>query len=137
MTTFALVHGAWHGAWCWDRLVPERADDGTLTFTSLEKATAIFYADCRPEDATWAFEQLRPLRNASLWDRPYPLDAWPTVPVVGISCTEDLAIHAEFQRVALHDRLGVVPVELPGHHSPFLAQPARLADTLVELLPPG
>jgi pimeloyl-ACP methyl ester carboxylesterase len=23
MTTFALVHGAWHGAWCWDRLVTE------------------------------------------------------------------------------------------------------------------
>jgi pimeloyl-ACP methyl ester carboxylesterase len=23
VTTFALVHGAWHGAWCWDRLVPE------------------------------------------------------------------------------------------------------------------
>ena len=21
--SFALVHGAWHGAWCWDRLVPE------------------------------------------------------------------------------------------------------------------
>ena len=23
MTTFALLHGAWHGAWCWDRLIPE------------------------------------------------------------------------------------------------------------------
>src|SRR3954447_8046026 len=23
MTTFALVHGAWHGAWCWGLLVPE------------------------------------------------------------------------------------------------------------------
>jgi pimeloyl-ACP methyl ester carboxylesterase len=23
MTTFGLVHGAWHGAWCWDLLVPE------------------------------------------------------------------------------------------------------------------
>lgn len=23
MTTFGLVHGAWHGAWCWDRLIPE------------------------------------------------------------------------------------------------------------------
>jgi pimeloyl-ACP methyl ester carboxylesterase len=23
MTTFVLVHGAWHGAWCWDKLVPE------------------------------------------------------------------------------------------------------------------
>lgn len=23
MSTFALVHGAWHGSWCWERLVPE------------------------------------------------------------------------------------------------------------------
>lgn len=23
MATFALVHGAWHGAWCWDLLTPE------------------------------------------------------------------------------------------------------------------
>ena len=23
MTTFALVHGAWHGAWCWEPLIPE------------------------------------------------------------------------------------------------------------------
>ena len=23
MATFVLVHGSWHGGWCWDRLVPE------------------------------------------------------------------------------------------------------------------
>ena len=23
MSTFALVHGAWHGGWCWERLTPE------------------------------------------------------------------------------------------------------------------
>jgi pimeloyl-ACP methyl ester carboxylesterase len=23
MTTFCLVHGAWHGGWCWERLAPE------------------------------------------------------------------------------------------------------------------
>jgi pimeloyl-ACP methyl ester carboxylesterase len=23
VTTFCLVHGAWHGGWCWDRLAPE------------------------------------------------------------------------------------------------------------------
>jgi pimeloyl-ACP methyl ester carboxylesterase len=23
MSTFGLVHGAWHGAWCWERLIPE------------------------------------------------------------------------------------------------------------------
>ena len=22
MTTFALVHGSWHGAWCWELLSP-------------------------------------------------------------------------------------------------------------------
>ena len=27
-TTFALVHGAWHGAWCWQRLEPMLREDG-------------------------------------------------------------------------------------------------------------
>lgn len=28
MTTFALVHGAWHGAWCWDLLTPLLRQEG-------------------------------------------------------------------------------------------------------------
>lgn len=28
MSTFVLVHGAWHGGWCWDRLVPELTGKG-------------------------------------------------------------------------------------------------------------
>jgi pimeloyl-ACP methyl ester carboxylesterase len=45
MSTFALVHGAWLGAWCWERLTPELeslghrvitmdlpCDDGSATF---------------------------------------------------------------------------------------------------------
>src|SRR3954463_14174121 len=28
MATFVLVHGAWHGGWCWERLMPERAAAG-------------------------------------------------------------------------------------------------------------
>ncbi len=45
MSTFALIHGAWHGPWCWERLTPElerrghrvvavdvRFDDQTATF---------------------------------------------------------------------------------------------------------
>jgi len=23
MATFGLVHGSWHGGWCWERLIPE------------------------------------------------------------------------------------------------------------------
>jgi len=22
LSTFVLIHGGWHGAWCWDRVVP-------------------------------------------------------------------------------------------------------------------
>ena len=45
MSTLALVHGGWHGAWCWEQLTPElealghrvtawicRCDDGSATF---------------------------------------------------------------------------------------------------------
>jgi len=28
MSTFVLVHGAWHGAWCWYRIVPRLAQAG-------------------------------------------------------------------------------------------------------------
>jgi pimeloyl-ACP methyl ester carboxylesterase len=28
MRTFVLVHGAWHGSWCWDRLIPALAARG-------------------------------------------------------------------------------------------------------------
>ena len=51
MSTFVLVHGAWHGAWCWERLVPELArrdhgaiavdlpaSDGTATFDTYARA---------------------------------------------------------------------------------------------------
>jgi pimeloyl-ACP methyl ester carboxylesterase len=28
MATFGLVHGAWHGAWCWERLIPHLVQQG-------------------------------------------------------------------------------------------------------------
>jgi len=33
MATFVLVHGSWHGAWCWDRLVPELESRGHQAIT--------------------------------------------------------------------------------------------------------
>ena len=50
MTTFVLVHGAWHGAWCWERLVPELEARGHRTITMdlpVEDGSATFedYAD--------------------------------------------------------------------------------------------
>ncbi len=34
MTTFLLVHGAWHGAWCWDELAPKLGDTRTVELPS-------------------------------------------------------------------------------------------------------
>ena len=57
MTTFVLVHGSWHGRWCWHRVVPElealghrilapdlpgHGDDAT----PLAQCTLKAYADC-------------------------------------------------------------------------------------------
>jgi hypothetical protein len=28
VTTFALIHGAWHGAWCWERLLAPLRERG-------------------------------------------------------------------------------------------------------------
>ena len=32
MTTFVLVHGAWHGAWCWEKVAPllQQAGHGVI-----------------------------------------------------------------------------------------------------------
>jgi pimeloyl-ACP methyl ester carboxylesterase len=50
MTTFALVHGGYHGAWCWEQLTPllHRAGHDVVTMElPLEDSTATFdtYAD--------------------------------------------------------------------------------------------
>ena len=31
MATFGLVHGAWHGAWCWEKLIPHLESRGHTT----------------------------------------------------------------------------------------------------------
>jgi pimeloyl-ACP methyl ester carboxylesterase len=48
--TFVLVHGAWHGAWCWERFIPEIERHGHRAIAidlPIEDATATFdtYAD--------------------------------------------------------------------------------------------
>ena len=59
MSTFALVHGAWHGAWCWEQLTPELealghrviamdlpCDDGAATFDDYADVVCDAVGDC-------------------------------------------------------------------------------------------
>ena len=63
MSTFALVHGAWHGAWCWERLVPELelrghrvvtmdlpCDDGAASFDDYADTVCAALTDCVGDD---------------------------------------------------------------------------------------
>jgi pimeloyl-ACP methyl ester carboxylesterase len=225
--TFVLVHGTWHGAWCWERLVPEleRRDAGasavdlpgddpdagldayrdcvlaaigdaedvvlvghsfggvtvplvaaarpvrTLVllcalvpepgrsvseladsepemfvpgfgegigrdgldrsyWADTAAAVAKLYPDCPADLARAAVARLRPQARRPNTE-PCPLEAWPSVPTVSILCSEDAAISSDWARRTARKRLGVEPFELPGGHSPFLAQPAALAELLV------
>jgi pimeloyl-ACP methyl ester carboxylesterase len=225
VSTFVLVHGAWHGAWCWERLIPELAklgqgaitmdlpasdgaatfdtyaravvdaiphdaddlvlvghslggmvlpliaqarparamafvcaivpkvggfpweeelvmdppgayepltkhDDGSTTWPTVETAAAAMYHDCSWEDASWAFAHLRAQNSKSLWAAPYPLDRMPAVGCVSVLGADDRAINPNWSRFVARERLGVVPIELPGSHSPFIARPAQLAAVL-------
>jgi pimeloyl-ACP methyl ester carboxylesterase len=227
VSTFVLVHGAWHGAWCWSRLLPEiearghraiamdlpvdsgdatfedyadvvlasyPADledgvlvghslgamvlplvaaarpasllvflcglipnvggrpwddappmgrpgayetvtlkDGSSVFQTFESARFSFYADCDPDDARWAFQQLRPQNSTSLWDRPYPLQQLPETRRAAIAALDDAAMTIEFSRAVTKPRLDIDLIEIPGDHSPFLARPRELADLLDRL----
>ncbi|HUK67635.1 MAG TPA: alpha/beta hydrolase [Streptosporangiaceae bacterium] len=233
MTTFALVHGAWHGAWCWMRLgeqlrrrghdvvamdlpcedpaagcaryaeaVTAALDDtdedvalvghslGGLTIplvaarrpvrrliflcallpepgrslddqtpdnptmicagvgagqqahpdgsTSWHTASAAstLYPDCTPAIARWAARQLR-RQNWRPAQEVSPLTRWPATETRYILCANDAVISADWARQAARDRLGTVATELQGGHSPFLCQPAELADVLIAQLAPG
>jgi pimeloyl-ACP methyl ester carboxylesterase len=63
MATFALVHGAWHGAWCWEQLTPELEgrghrvvtmdlpiDDSSATFEDYADVVCAAVAGVRNED---------------------------------------------------------------------------------------
>jgi hypothetical protein len=230
MTTFGLVHGAWHGGWCWQYLIPElearghRAvamdlptddpqagaeryaatvlhaldcfdEDVVLVGHSLagltipvvaslrpvrhlvylcaiiprpgaawddvaaeqpasgrhyrssipalhhpdgsvscpeERAVELFYHDCPSELARWAARLLR-RQNWRVSQEITPLAAFPDVPASSILCEADRVVDPTWSRAAAQRVLGVQPIELQGGHSPFLAQPARLADVLHEL----
>ena len=227
---FALVHGAWHGAWAWERLAPElearghrvvavdlpaedpaagasacaavvvdalrdAGDDVVLVGHSLggltvplvaaarpvrrlvllcallpapgrsladqlsagddpfalgagegrardelgrsrwvdaSAATRILYGECDPALAAAAFARLRP-QSPAVGEEPCPLTAWPQVPTEYVLATGDAIVAPDWSRRAAPARLGVVPRELAGDHSPMLSRPTELAELLIRL----
>ncbi|HEV8307044.1 MAG TPA: alpha/beta hydrolase [Methylomirabilota bacterium] len=103
--------------------------DGSTSWRDAASARAIFYQDCTPREAEWAWARLR--RQAATPRRePCPLTAWPEATRVSIIGREDRAIAPAWSRRAARERLSVEALELPGGHSPFLSRPTELAALL-------
>ncbi len=90
-----------------------------------------FYNDVDHELAEATTRALRPFALAGFAHIDTELVApWKTVPSTYVVCTEDHAIHPEDQR-SMAANAGEV-IEIATSHSPFLSQPALVADIIAE-----
>jgi hypothetical protein len=105
---------------------------GRSYWTSAQAAIEGLYHDCEPAPAELAAARLRPQARTP-HDEPCPLTRFPDVPTSYIVMREDRMIRPEWSCAVASRRLGVDPLELPGGHSPMLADPERLADVLIAL----
>jgi pimeloyl-ACP methyl ester carboxylesterase len=91
--------------------------------------TALFFHDVPPALAAEATKKSRDQSGTPLV-KPWPLDAWPSVPTKFLLCRDDRFFPAEFMRRVVRERLGIVPDEIDGSHSVALSRPNELADRL-------
>ncbi|HTP19705.1 MAG TPA: alpha/beta hydrolase [Solirubrobacteraceae bacterium] len=105
---------------------------GRSYWTSAQAAIEVMYHDCDPALAEVAAARLRPQARTP-HDEPCPLPGFPDVPTSYFVMRDDRMIRPEWSRAVARRRLGVEPIELPGGHSPMLADPARLTDVLIAL----
>src|SRR3954469_18012012 len=67
MTTFALVHGAWHGGWCWERVAAELAGRGEdAVGAGLPRGRDAIAPDLPCEDMSAGFEDYADVVVAAL-----------------------------------------------------------------------
>jgi pimeloyl-ACP methyl ester carboxylesterase len=100
------------------------------TVVDPELARAIFFHDCTPADAAWATAQMGPQPTITM-SQPVTTASWHDRPSTYVVCTDDQTVPPDYQR-ALARRCRR-SVEWPTSHSPFLSQPALVADLLIEL----
>jgi pimeloyl-ACP methyl ester carboxylesterase len=102
--------------------------DGGLMQPDPAKADTVFYTDCNEETRRWAKGKLRPQTVTTMME-PVQHPAWRNAPSTYVVCANDQALFANIQRTVFVPR-ATEAVELQADHSPFLSQPAALADVL-------
>jgi hypothetical protein len=127
------VPGETPGDWWANTGQPEaRAEAAAAGGYGTEFDEAVYFLhDVAPEVLADAQGPPRPEADA-VFRSPCEFTRWPDVPIRVAVGAEDRFFPAAFQRRVAMDRLGVTADLLPGGHLIALAQPAALADYLVE-----
>jgi pimeloyl-ACP methyl ester carboxylesterase len=94
-----------------------------------EEAIATFMHDVEPGLAAEALRRSRDQAGRPLAE-PWPLPAWPDVPVSFLVFADDRFFPPKFLHDLARERLGVTADEMPGSHAAYLSRPAALADRL-------
>lgn len=99
---------------------PEQEDPSDL---------AVFYHDVEPELAREALSRAR-RQSETPGNEPWPLAAWPEVPVRFVLGRNDRLFPADWLRGVVEDRLGITPDEIDSGHCVALARPSELVALL-------
>jgi pimeloyl-ACP methyl ester carboxylesterase len=89
----------------------------------------VFTHDLPPDLAAASLRHLRE-QSGTPFEKPWPLEAWPDVPIRFLLCRDDRFFPADFQRRVVRERLGITPDEMDGGHLPALARPDELVQRL-------
>ncbi len=93
-------------------------------------AMEVFFHDVPAELVAETFARGERGQSGTPMDQPYPLQAWPEVPVRALLCRDDRFFPADFMRQLVLDRLGIVADEMDGGHLPAFGRPIELVDRL-------
>ena len=110
-----------------------RGDDG-LTYTfKPEAAREALYHDCPDEVVEFAMAHLGPQASFPQTEAAVLTDRFDRVPKSYIRCRDDRTIPPEYQAEMCRDWPEDTVHTLPTSHSPFLSNPAGLADVLSQI----
>ena len=122
--------GQWWDATGWEQAKRESDAAAGRPADAEFDPMSTFFHDVPPEVTAQAFTREQVGQSGTPFLAPWPLEKWPDVPTRFLLCQDDRFFPAEFQRRVVRERLGFVPDEMPGGHSPALAHPDELVDRL-------
>jgi pimeloyl-ACP methyl ester carboxylesterase len=89
-----------------------------------------FFHDVPKDLVDAAFERGERHQAGKPFEERFPLAAWPPVRTRFLLARDDHFFPADFMRRVVHERLGIVPDEMPGGHLVALSRPEELVERL-------